>query len=268
VSITEEFALRVRIKFTKTGCLKFIGHLDVMRYFQKAIRRAELPVSLSEGFSPHMLMSFAAPLGVGKTSSGEYFDLDLKEEIPTDEIRERINAQMVPGIHVESCVEIGIKKAEKCMTLVRAADYTVSFRKGEVMLPDLPQLQEKLEMFLSRPSIVVLRKTKRSEEQTDILPWIYEMQMVELDDQMLAEHPQGVDAERVAFHLLLSAGSVSNLKPELVMQTFADFAGVTLPPYSLLVHRNDILTDIGTENHRRLVPLDQIPAEFFQKKQL
>ena len=78
--------MRVRIKFTKTGCLKFIGHLDVMRFFQKAIRRAELPVSLSEGFSPHMLMSFAAPLGVGKTSSGEYFDLDLKEEIPESEI--------------------------------------------------------------------------------------------------------------------------------------------------------------------------------------
>ncbi|MGN0364237.1 MAG: TIGR03936 family radical SAM-associated protein [Bilifractor sp.] len=259
--------MRVRIKFTKTGCLKFIGHLDVMRYFQKAIRRAELPVSLSEGFSPHMLMSFAAPLGVGKTSSGEYFDLDLKEELPTDEIRDRINTQMVLGIHVESCVEIGITKAEKCMTLVRAADYTVSFRKGEASLPDLLQLQEKLQAFLECPSIVVLRKTKRSEEKTDILPWIYDMQIVELDDQVLAEHPQGVDAEKTAFHLLLSAGSVSNLKPELVMQAFADFAGFVFPPYSLLIHRNDILTDIGTEDQRQLVPLDRIPEDFFKTQQ-
>ena len=50
--------------------MKFIGHLDTMRFFQKAIRRADIPVAYSEGFSPHMIMSFAAPLGVGTTSSG------------------------------------------------------------------------------------------------------------------------------------------------------------------------------------------------------
>lgn len=55
--------------------MKFIGHLDVMRYFQKALRRAGMDVAFSEGFSPHMIMSFAAPLGVGITSSGEYFVL-------------------------------------------------------------------------------------------------------------------------------------------------------------------------------------------------
>ncbi len=50
--------------------MKFIGHLDVMRYFQKALRRAEIDVKFSEGMSPHMIMSFAAPLGVGLTSDG------------------------------------------------------------------------------------------------------------------------------------------------------------------------------------------------------
>lgn len=250
--------MRVRIKFSKTGCLKFIGHLDVMRFFQKAIRRAELPVSLSEGYSPHMLMSFAAPLGVGKTSSGEYFDLDLKEKIPEEEILERLNAQMVPGMHAESCVRIGITKAEKCMTLVNAADYTVSFRKESVMLPDPKQLQEKLNGFLSAPSVIVLRKTKRSEAETDILPWIYEMNVTELDDRTLADHPQGTDAERTAFHMLLSAGSVSNLKPELVMNAFSEFAGFDLPALSLLIHRNDIYTNIGTAEHRELVPLDRV----------
>ena len=253
--------MRVRIKFTKTGCLKFIGHLDVMRFFQKAIRRAELPVSLSEGFSPHMLMSFAAPLGVGKTSSGEYYDLDLKEEIPESEILERLNAQMVPGMHAESCVRIGITKAEKCMTLVNAADYTVSFRKDSVRLPDPEQLREKLKAFLSGPSVIVLRKTKRSEAETDILPWIYEMNVTELDDRTLAEHPQGTDAERTAFHMLLSAGSVSNLKPELVMSAFAGFAGFDLAEHSLLIHRNDIYTNIGTEENRKLVPLDRASSK-------
>ena len=57
--------MKVRIKFSKEGPVKFVGHLDTMRYFQKAIRRANLPVAFSGGFSPHMIMSFAAPLGVG-----------------------------------------------------------------------------------------------------------------------------------------------------------------------------------------------------------
>ena len=71
VSTKEESALKVRIKFAKQGAMKFIGHLDIMRYFQKAIKRANIDVAYSEGFSPHMIMSFAAPLGVGVTSTGE-----------------------------------------------------------------------------------------------------------------------------------------------------------------------------------------------------
>ena len=57
--------------------MKFIGHLDMMRYFQKAIRRANIPIAYSGGFSPHQIMSFAAPLGVGITSDGEYLDIEV-----------------------------------------------------------------------------------------------------------------------------------------------------------------------------------------------
>ena len=96
--------MKVRIKFTKEGPMKFVGHLDTMRYFQKAIRRAELPIAFSGGYSPHMIMSFAAPLGVGVTSTGEYFDMELTATIPTDEICQRLNSQMVDGIHVLSAV--------------------------------------------------------------------------------------------------------------------------------------------------------------------
>ena len=70
--------MKVRIKFAKSGAMRFIGHLDVMRFFQKAIRRAGIDVAYSEGFSPHQIMSFAAPLGVGLSSNGEYLDLEVK----------------------------------------------------------------------------------------------------------------------------------------------------------------------------------------------
>ena len=73
--------MKARIKFRKNGVMKFIGHLDIMRYFQKAIRRAEIPIAFTSGYSPHMIMSFANPLGVGLTSDGEYFDIELTEAI-------------------------------------------------------------------------------------------------------------------------------------------------------------------------------------------
>ena len=77
--------MKVRIKFSKTGCMKFIGHLDVMRYFQKAIRRCGLDVSYSQGYNPHQLISFAAPLGVGLTSDGEYMDMQLESSLSSAE---------------------------------------------------------------------------------------------------------------------------------------------------------------------------------------
>ena len=70
--------MNIRIKFQKYGVMKFIGHLDIMRYFQKSMRRADINIAYSEGFSPHQIMSFAAPLGVGITSDGEYLDIEVK----------------------------------------------------------------------------------------------------------------------------------------------------------------------------------------------
>ena len=94
--------MKVRIKFSKEGPMKFVGHLDTMRYFQKALRRAELPVAFSGGYSPHMIMSFAVPLGVGMESLGDYFDLDMAEVMPTADIASSLEEQMAEGMHILS----------------------------------------------------------------------------------------------------------------------------------------------------------------------
>ena len=86
--------MKTRIKFSKCGSMRFVGHLDVMRYFQKAFRRAQIPVSYSQGFSPHQLMSFSSPLGIGLSSDGEYMDLTLDQVEDADRIVEQMNEQM------------------------------------------------------------------------------------------------------------------------------------------------------------------------------
>ena len=165
--------MKVRVKFSKEGAVKFIGHLDVMRYFQKAIRRAGIDVAYSEGFSPHMIMSFAAPLGVGVTSTGEYFDMELRSISSSRQLTERFNAVMAEGIRVLSVREIPEGKAHAAMSLVAGADYLVSFRPGKGLAEGW---EDRVEEFLAQPEIVILRKTKRSEKETDIRPWIYRME--------------------------------------------------------------------------------------------
>ena len=94
--------MKLRIKFRKYGPVRFIGHLDVMRFFQKANRRAELDVAYTGGFSPHQIMSFAAPLGVGLTSNGEYMDLEVHSLTSCEDVKQRLNAASVPGIEITS----------------------------------------------------------------------------------------------------------------------------------------------------------------------
>ena len=94
--------MNVRIKFQKTGPLRFISHLDVMRYFQKVIRRAGIDICFSEGFSPHMIMSFASPLGLGLTSEGEYVDIRVGSAPSSAEALERLNEVMAEGMKVLS----------------------------------------------------------------------------------------------------------------------------------------------------------------------
>ena len=229
--------MKVRIKFAKEGMMKFIGHLDIMRFFQKAIRRAELPVAFSEGFSPHMIMSFAAPLGVGITSAGEYFDMELTQELPSRELKERLNRQMVEGMEVLSVRRIPEGKASKAMSLVAAADYLVSFREGM----ELTGWREKIAEFYGQDSIVIMRKTKRSEKETDIRPWILQL-----------------EARGEGIFMRVSQGSVHNLKPELVLEAFARFLGQELAPMALLIQRLEVYAELEEQGEKRLCPLEDL----------
>lgn len=230
--------MKVRIKFTKTGYMKFVGHLDTMRYFQKAIRRAELPVAFSGGYSPHMIMSFAAPLGVGTTSLGEYFDMELTETVPTDEIEKRLNAVMVEGVTVCSARQVEDGKASTAMALVAAADYFVAFRPGK---EPCGNWQDKLADFLAQKEITVTKKTKRSEKTVDIRPFIYQMKVC--DGGVLMQ---------------LASASSNYTKPELVMDTFVRWMGREPQEFSYMIERREVYADAGEDKNPRFLPLEAL----------
>ena len=167
--------MKVRVKWTKTGVLKFIGHLDVQRYFQKALMRAELPVSFSKGMSPHQIMSFAAPLGLGMTSEGEYADISFDWTYSSEEMLSRINAVMNEGISVLEFKEID-EKEKNCMAVTAAADYLVTFREGYYYKD---AFLKRTQPFSMQEKIPIVKKTKRSEKEVDIAPMILDIREYE-----------------------------------------------------------------------------------------
>ena len=114
-----------RVRFEKTGMLKFIGHLDILRTFQRAFRRAEVPLQYSLGFNPHPLLSFANPLGLGMTSEDEYADITLDREMSNEEILTRMNEQLPAGLKVLEVVDLP-EHAPTVMSIVTASEYIIT----------------------------------------------------------------------------------------------------------------------------------------------
>ena len=230
--------MKVSIKFSKKGPVKFVGHLDTMRYFQKAIRRAELPIAFSGGYSPHMIMSFAAPLGVGIESQGEYFDIELTRTVPTDEIVSRLNAVMAEGVHVISARQVEDGKAGKAMSLVAAADYFVQFREGK---EPKCSWKERITEFLSQTEILVTKTGKKGERQVNIRPFIYKMEL--RGDKIF---------------LMLASASANYTKPETVMEAFVKWLGEDYPDFACMVERLEVYADKGTEESHQFVTLEAL----------
>ena len=227
--------MKVRIKYTKSGNLKFIGHLDVMRYFQKAVKRAGLDIAYSQGFSPHQLMSFAAPLALGVTSEGEYFDAEFNSLVSSDEFVRRLNEQMVEGMAVNDVILLP-DNAKNSMSVVAASDYIITILDvvpseiKERMLSYVPHLLEK-------ESIDIYKKTKKNEKVEDIKPGILKLS-VESGRENVLQNRYVEDVMKMdKLYMLLATGSNYNLKPELVLQAVCREIGYEYERFDYQIHR-------------------------------
>ncbi len=234
--------MKIRVQFAKYGRILYIGHLDVMRYFQKALRRADVDMVFTKGFSPHPILSFAAPLGVGIESNAEYADLEVYQSGSTAEMVARLNATMVPGMEIIDW-RLLPDDAPNAMSSVAAADYCLTFREGQGP-EDMNAYLDGLERFLQSESIVMEKKTKKGSRMVDIRPLVYEYYL---------------DREEKAIFMQVSTGSVDNLKPEFVLQAYHNAAGLSYKESNLFISRLETYTNAAGEGEpRRLVPLREI----------
>ena len=148
-----------------------------------------------------------------------------------------MNQVVVEGIDIVNMVPISDDKKQTGMSIVAAADYLSSLKSG--IFPE--DWKEKAGQFMNQPTISILKKTKKSEKEVDIKPMIYKF---EVRDESV--------------YMQVATGSVENLKPELVMQALCNYLGVDLETVSFAHHRLDVYANIGTEEKKEFVSLDQV----------
>ncbi|MGI6586013.1 MAG: DUF2344 domain-containing protein [Gracilibacteraceae bacterium] len=202
----------IRLKFTKGSEVKYISHLDLMRVFQRALRRASIPISYSSGFNPHQEISFAAPLSLGVTSNAEYVDLKLTEPMDVREIRRRLNNSLPEGIRILAGIEMG-GNHKSAMSVVSHSRYSI-----EIYIENLSycELKSKIEAFTAQKDIRIMKKQPKKGfelKETDIKPLIVSMKLA------------GSKEGKHTIDCLLLSGSRGNLKPELLMEAFKEFTG-------------------------------------------
>lgn len=234
--------MKLRIKFSKHGVLRFIGHLDVMRYFQKAIRRANIDIAYSTGFSPHQIMSFAAPLGLGLESNGEYMDIEVNSIASSKDVIDALNVQMVEGIKILEA-KLLPEHAGNAMASVAAARYTIAFREE---YQPIFLTKSVIDNFFGQSSIIVTKQTKKSETTFDMKPFLFECTF---------------DETKHVINLLVDASSAGNLKPSLVMKALYDKNNVEFNEYALLITREETYTNVGTPEDVRLEPLGFVGSD-------
>jgi radical SAM-linked protein len=123
-------AQRLRVTFTRGEEVKYVTHLDLMRFWERALRRAEIPVAYSEGFSPHPQIAMAAPLPVGVTSEGELMDVFLERVMTPRALVDQITPELPPAVRIVRVEEVGLT-LPSLQAEVRAAEYDVDIESND-----------------------------------------------------------------------------------------------------------------------------------------
>ena len=164
-----------RLLFEKTGNAIWISHLDLMRLFQRAFKRAGLPLTHTQGYNPRPSVSIALPLSVGIESCCELldFDLDGDTKLTCEEIQDRLNASLVAGVRVLDVYEDGRKIRDLALLSCQVMlEYDAGVPTGCV---------DAIRELFARESVLVPKKSKNGPSEQDIIPMIRELNVVETD---------------------------------------------------------------------------------------
>ncbi len=209
----------VRVKYCKDGPIKYISHLNLTQVFTRTLRRANIPVVISDGFNPRFRISFGPPLPLGISSTSEYLDIRLKEEIKTEELVERLNRVLPQGLKVLRA-KIIPSSADSLVKIIDKASYIITLKIKEELLDsvaknqvnELIELKQEVEKnnkrFLNLDEITIVKQTKNGIKRVDIRPSILDLSVKKFEEQILE------------LNLGLKIGQRGNLNPRYVARAW------------------------------------------------
>ncbi len=213
---------RYSIKFKKEGYLKYTSHLDIMRFFQRTFKRADIKLLYSQGFNPHPKMSIAQPLSLGYTSTGDYIEIETESEMNPDNIYEVLNKLMPLGIEI-ICVK-AINQGKKTLAAL------VEFGEYEIKLGDeYKNLGPLIEPFMKQDKIQVKKLQRKTgiESILDIKPLIHDLTSEDFEGH-------------IKLTMVIRNGSQANLNPELLLQALLDYSNCKKNYSGIEVNRKEL----------------------------
>ncbi len=200
--------MKYLITFEKAESVRWLGHLDILRTFERAIRRAELPIAFSAGFNPRERIAFASALSVGVTASAEPAILELTESLPPEILIGRLNSKLPPGIQLHSADEIPDLGSRDLLNSYDRAEFRVICICCEAA--NLEEAQAAADRLLERPELVVEREREGKVKRLDIRPFTHAIQADELT------------GGRMPFTMILGIGMEGIAKPQEIVGLLAN----------------------------------------------
>ncbi len=213
--------MKYRLQFTKQDKMQYIGHLDLLKVFQRSIKRAKLPIAYSQGFNPHQQMSFAIPLPLGATSDSEFIDIALTNEVEPDAIRQALNDQLPDGVCIRVARKLQDNEKNGAAALI-AATYDITLNEP------IENIQATLETMLACEEMPFEKTSKNKTKTINIRPMIYELQSIGTDDS-------------VVLRATIATGSMENLKPDHLVAYLYNILGLPFLHYKIRYNRIDML---------------------------
>lgn len=224
--------MKVIVKFSKKGYVKFLSHLDTMRLFQRIFRRTEIRLSHSNGFNPQPKMSFATALPLGTESNGEYMEVELEEDVQLEELRKKLEDNSPLGISIIKIKEKVGK--ESIMSQIRWSEYIVKVDLEKNI--DLECLKKDIGEFLSKEEILYSKSKKKKNKvistTTNIREYIKWIKLLQVRDSELT------------LGMFLKTGSEGNLKPEIVIEKLEEYYKIGIDKDSVQVERIELFLEL------------------------
>jgi len=224
--------MRLRIAYTKVEDARYIAHLDLTRVFERAVRRAGIAMSYTEGFNPRPKISFGFALAVGTEGEREYVDIDIQRELDLGEVLGRIQEHLPPGIRLLQGGTL-TQGAKPLMAVLNAASYRIRILMALPILPE--RLQEAVSLWLAREHVTYSRYTKKGPTEKDIRPWV---------KQLAGE----IHGDEIIFELEVEMGNAGSVRPEEVLASLRELENLPLDLEELHVRRTGVHVSYQGEN--------------------